>query len=39
MSEPLPYDENKFDRNVELKDELNTPVDGDIGYSFEIDLK
>ena len=38
MSEPLPYDEIKFDNNVKLEDILNTPVDGDIGYFNEVDL-
>ena len=32
MSEPLPYDEIKFDNNVELEDIINTPDDTDIGY-------
>ena len=31
LSEYLPYDENKFDRNVKLEDILNTPDDGNIG--------
>ena len=39
MSESLPYDEIKFDNNVELEDILNTPDDSDIGYFIEIDLK
>ena len=39
MSQPLPYDEFKFDQNVELEDVLNTPDDGDIGYLIEVDLK
>ena len=38
MSELLPYDEIKFDRNVELEDVLNTPDDSDIGYFVEADL-
>ena len=38
MSEPLPYDEIKFDNNVELEDILNTPDDSDIGYFVEVDL-
>ena len=38
MSEPLPYDEIKFDKNVELEDVLNTPDDSDIGYFVEADL-
>ena len=39
MSEYLPYDENKFDGNVELEDILNTPYDSDIGYFIKVDLK
>ena len=39
MSEPLPYDEIKFDNNVELEEILNTPDDSDIGYFVETDLK
>ena len=31
MSEPLPYDEIKFDQNINLEDILNTPDDSDIG--------
>ena len=39
MSESLPYDEIKFDNNVNLEDILNTPDDSDIGYFIEVDLK
>ncbi len=39
MSEPLPYDEIKFDNNVTLEDILNCPDDGDIGFFVEVDLK
>ena len=39
MSEYLPSDEIKFDRNVKLEDILNTPDDSDIGYFIEGDLK
>ena len=39
MSEPLPYDESKFDNNVKLEDILSTPDDKDIGYFFEVNLK
>ena len=39
MSEYLPSDEIKLDRNVELKDILNTPDDSNIGYFIEVDLK
>ena len=39
VSQPLPYDEIKFDKNVKLEDILNTPDDSDIGYFIEVDLK
>ena len=39
MSQPLPYDEIKFNNDVELQDILNTPDDSDIGYLIEADLK
>ena len=39
MSESLPYDEIKFDNNVELEDILKTLEDSDIGYFIEFDLK
>ena len=38
MSQPLLYDENKFDQNVKLEDFLNNPDDSDIGYFVEVDL-
>ena len=38
MSEPLLYDEIKFDQNVKLEDILDTPDDSDIGFFFEADL-
>ena len=38
MSEPLPYDEIKFDNNINLEDIINTPDDSDIGYFIEVDL-
>ena len=38
MSENLPYDEIKFDRNVKLEEILNTPDGSDIGYFIEVDL-
>ena len=38
MSQPLPFDEIKFDNNVTLEDILNTPDDSDIGYFVEVDL-
>ena len=37
-SEPLPYDEIKFDNTVKLEDILNTPDDSDIGYFIEAGL-
>ena len=39
MSESLPYDEIKFDKNVKLEDILINPVDSDIGYFVEVKLK
>ena len=39
MSQPLPYDEIKFDNNVKVENILNTPDDSDIGYFVEVDLK
>ena len=39
MCQLLPYDEIKFDKNVELEDILKTPDDSDIGYFIEVDLK
>ena len=38
MSEPLPYDEIKFDNDVKLEDILNTADDSDIEYFVEVDL-
>ena len=38
MSEPLPYDEIKFDNKFRLEDILNTPDVSDIGYFIELDL-
>ena len=39
MSEPLPYDEIKFDKNVKLEDILSTTDDSDIGDFVEVDIK
>ena len=40
MSQPLPYDDIKFDtENVCLGEILNTPDDSDIGYFLEVDLE
>ena len=38
MSQPLPFDDLKFDNNVKLEDTLNTPGDSNIGYFIEADL-
>ena len=38
MSQPLPYDEIKFELHVKLEDILNTPDDNDFGYFVEVDL-
>ena len=37
-SEPIPYDEITFNRDVNLEDILNTLDDSDIGYFIEVDL-
>ena len=39
MSQPLPYDENKFDKTVKLEDNLNAPDDSDIGYFVGVDIR
>ena len=39
MSQPLPYDEIKLDKSVELEDILNTTDDSDIGFFIEVGLK
>ena len=38
MSQPLPFDKVKFDKNVKLEDVLNTLDDSDVGYFVEVDL-
>ena len=38
MSQPVPFDELKFDNNVKLEDILNTPDDSNIGFFIEVDL-
>ena len=38
MSQPLPFDELKFDNNIKLEDILNTPDDSNIGYFVEVDM-
>ena len=37
-SQPLFYDETKFDKKIKLEDNLNTPDDSDVGYFVEVDL-
>ena len=39
ISEHLPYDEIKFDKNVELEEVLYNPDDSDVAYFIEVDLK
>ena len=39
MSQSLPYDEFKFDKNGKTEDILNTPDDSNFGYFPEVDLK
>ena len=39
MSQPLPFHEIKFDRNVSLEDLLNILDDSDIRYFLEVDLR
>ena len=38
MSQPLPYDEQKFDKNVKLEDKLDTPDNSDLGYFIKVEL-
>ena len=38
MSQHLAYDENKFERNVCLKEILNIPDNSDLGYFVKVDL-
>ena len=38
MSQSLPYDQIKIDKNVNLEDTLNTPDNNDIIYFVEVDL-
>ena len=38
MSQPLPYDEIKFGRNVCSKEIIITPDNSDIGFFLEVDL-
>ena len=38
MGRHLPYDENRFDRNVKLENTINISDGRDIGYFVEVDL-
>ena len=39
MSQMLPYNEIKFEKDVCLEEILNTPEDSELGYILEVDLK
>ena len=39
MSQPLAYDENKFERNICSNEILNTSDNSDIGYFLEVDVR
>ena len=39
MSQMLPYDEIKFEKDIGLEKILNTPDESEIGYFVEVDLK
>ena len=39
MSQMLPYDEIKFEKDFCLEEILNTPDDNEIGYFIEVNLK
>ena len=39
MSQMLPYDEYKFEKDICLKEILSTPDDNEIVYFIEVDLK
>ena len=38
-SQPILYDEIKFDKNIKIEDSLRTPDDSYVGYFFGVDLK
>ena len=38
MSQPLTFDEIKFEKDICATEILNTPDDNDIGYFLEVDL-
>ena len=39
ISQMLPYDEIKFEKDICLGELINTPDDNEIGYFLEVDLK
>ena len=39
MSQPLPFDEIKIEKNICLKETLRTPEDNEIDYFLEVDLR
>ena len=39
MSESLPYDQFKFDKNFKLEELLNTLDDSGLSFFIEVDLK
>ena len=39
MSQPLPFDEIKIEKNICLKETLRTPEDNEIEYFLEVDLR
>ena len=39
MSQPLPFDEIYFGKDICLKEILNAPDDNDIGYFLEVGLR
>ena len=39
MSQMLPYEEIKFEKDICLKERINTPDVSDIGCSVEVDMK
>ena len=38
MPQPLPYDENRFDKDFKKENILNKPDDNGIGYLIEYDI-
>ena len=39
MSQPLPYDEIRIDRDVKIDDIIKTSDDSDVGYFVEVHIK